>query len=356
MSEQETRGVSRILIVDDVEANRFTLRDIITDMGYTPVLTENGLQALKVARRMHPQLIITDIAMPEMDGYELCQTLKEDADTRDIPVIFISAFDDPQDVVQGFNIGGEDYITKPLIPAVVKARVGLHLKLCEANLSLQETNRRLQSSVNQQLHQIEIEKKNVLYALVRVARENSGYDVEQMERICYNCKLLAEAMQLSVKYGHLISDVYIETIAMAAPLCDLGNVALPTNILRKEQPLTDSERKVLRTHTSIGAKILKDIRDMGDYNDFLQMSIDIANYHHENWDGSGYPCGKKQEEIPLAAQIMAIVGAFCALTEKRAYRGSYSTEEALAIMEADAGKKYNPDILDILKKIVRQLH
>ncbi len=352
----KTKESAKILVVDDVDTNRFILRDIIKEMGHTPVLTENGIQALKIIERISPQLIILDVAMPEMDGHQFCRIMKENVATRDIPIIFISAFDDPSDVVEGFNLGGEDYITKPFIPEVVKARLQLHLKLYYSNKELTETNRLLQSSVTEQLRQLELEKKNVLYALIRVARENACYDEDHMERLCYNCRKLAEAMQLSPLYGHLISDSYVETIELAAPLCDLGNVAIPTDILQKKDSLLPEEVAVIQTHTTIGAKILQDIRNTGDYNDFLQMSIDIAHYHHENWDGSGYPCGKKGDDIPLAAQILSVVSAYCAITEARAYRSSYKIDEAFKIMEADSGKKFNPDIFQILRKIYRQLH
>jgi putative two-component system response regulator len=203
--EQNRREEIFILIVDDVEANRFVLKDIIADMGYRPVLAENGLQALKLLEHFRPQLMILDIAMPQMDGYELCGILKDDISTRDIPIIFISAFDDPVDIVKGFNLGGEDYVTKPFIPEVVKARVRLHLKLNDANKDLLEINRQLQVSVNEQMRRRETEKKNVLYALTRVARENAGYDETHMERLSYNCRVLAEAMQLSNSYDALIS-------------------------------------------------------------------------------------------------------------------------------------------------------
>ena len=194
----------KILVADDVEITRFVLRDIIQEMGYQPMLAENGVQALGMAEQIRPQLIILDVSMPEIDGYTVCRQLKERVETRDIPVIFISAFDDPADVVEGFDLGGEDYITKPVIPEVVKARLRLHLKLHHANEKLQEMNRRLQSSVEQQLRQLEIEKKNILYALIRVARENACYDDNHMERLCGNCRILAEAMQLSVGFGKLI--------------------------------------------------------------------------------------------------------------------------------------------------------
>lgn len=349
------KDVSRILIVDDVETNRFVLRDIMFEMGYQPVLTENGVQALKILQRIRPQLIILDIAMPEMDGYEVCKKIKENPELREIPIIFISAFDEPEDIVKGFNLGGTDYITKPFIPEVVKARVGMQLNLAEANRSMQEMNRQLQISIGEQRKQMEKERRSVLYALIRVARENACYDEANMERLRYNCRILTEAMQLSEAYDHLISDSYIDTIELAAPLCDLGNMAIPTNILQKQGALTAEEGEIVKTHTSIGARILRDVGEIGNENGFVRMAIEIANYHHENWDGSGYPEGKNEEEIPLAAQIVAVVSSYCALTEKRSYREAFTKERALEIMDEDAGKKFNPEIIRILKKIVRQL-
>ena len=354
--EKDIKKAANILVVDDVDNNRFVLRDIIQEMGHRPILAENGVQALKIVGKLRPQLIILDVSMPKMGGHEFCKIMKETAETRSIPIIFISALDDPSDVVQGFKLGGEDYITKPFIPEVVKARLELHLKLSAANKDLVEVNRLLQRSVREQRNQLELEKKNVLYALIRVAQENACYDKDHMERICYNCRILAEAMQLSPEYGHLISDTYVDTIETAAPLCDLGNMAIPTQILQKKGPLEPDEMEVMRTHTTIGAKILEDIKNRGNYNDFLVLSIDIAHYHHENWDGSGYPCGKKGDEIPLAAQIVSIVSDYCAMTENRVYRELYQIEEAFEIMKADAGTKYNPQLFEILRKIYRQMH
>ena len=349
------KQVSRILIVDDVEANRFILRDIISDMGHQPILTENGAQALKVVKRIRPQLIILDVAMPEMDGYEVCQILKDDPETKEIPIIFISAFDEPEDIVKGFSLGGGDYITKPFVAEVVKVRVGMHLKLYDSNRRLVEMNRQMQVSIAEHIKQMEVERRSILYALIRVARENACYNERYMERLSYNCRTLAEAMQLSDAYGHLISDSYIDTMELAAPLCDLGNLAIPTNILQKQGSLTEEENAVMRTHTTIGARILSDIGGVGKENHLLQIAVEIAYFHHENWDGSGYPDGMKGDEIPLSAQIVAVAGMYCALTERRSYRDSFSKEEAFEIMEKDASKKFNPDIFSIMKKISRQL-
>ena len=353
--ETWNKNVPRVLIVDDVETNRFILRDVITDMGNYPILAENGLQALKIVQHIKPQLIILDIAMPGMDGFEVCKKIKDNPLTRDIPIIFISAYDEPGDIVKGFEIGCEDYIVKPFIPEVVKARVGAHLKLYEANTKVMEMNRKLQMSVKEQRKLVDMERRRVLYALLRVAKENACYDKLYMERLQCNCRTLAEAMQLSPQFGHLISDYFIDMIELATPLCDLGNLAIHTSVLQKQKPLEKEEKAFIRTHTSIGARILQDIEALGDENGFIHMAEEIAHFHHENWDGTGYPEGVKEDQIPLAAQIVAVVSGYCALTEKRVYRDAYSKEEAIVLMESESGKKYNPQIFWILKKIVRQL-
>ena len=349
------KNVPKILIVDDVETNRFILRDVILDMNHYPILAENGIQALKIVQHIKLQLIILDIAMPEMDGFEVCRKLKEDPLTRDIPIIFISAYDEPGDIVKGFEIGCEDYIVKPFIPEVVKARVGAHLKLNDVSTKMKEVNRKLQMSIQEQRKLVDTERRRVLYALLRVARENACYDKLYMERLQCNCRILAEAMQLSTRFGHMISDHFVDIIELATPLCDLGNLAIHTSILQKQEPLNENERKIIQTHTNIGARILQDVEALGEENGFIHMAREIAHYHHENWDGSGYPQGLKGDDIPISAQIVAIMSAYCALTEIRTYRDPFSKEQALEILEKDAGRKFNPEICAICKKIARQL-
>lgn len=345
----------RILIIDDVETNRFVLRNIITDMGYQPVLAENGKQGLKIMERVIPDLILLDVAMPEMDGYEFADIIKKDVRTRNIPIIFISAFDSPQDIVKGFEAGGADYVTKPFIQEVVKSRVGVQLKLAEMNKTLAEANRRLQVSVSEQIRQLEAEKKKVLYALLTVVRKNAAFDEEHIERLQHNCKVLAQAMQLSPKFESLVSDTFVETIELAAPLCDLGMIGVPLEILQKQGELDENEINLIRKHAMIGAKMLDDIKGDDDYNDFIDMSCDIARYHHENWDGSGYPAGISGNAIPLASQVVSLIAEYCALTEQRTYRSAYDRETSLDMIQRESGTKFNPDIVDICRRISRQL-
>lgn len=349
--DQADRGAAKILIVDDLEVNRSILEEIIRDMGYLPVSAGSGEEALQLVKKMCPRLILSDISMPGMDGYELCRILKNDNKTKNIPIIFISAYDNPKDIIKGLTLGGADYITKPFFPEVVQARVGVHLRLYEAGRELEGMNRRLHASLSEQLAQIEQEKKEVLYALAGIAARNSCYRKEHIERLKENCRILAQGMQLSPLYEDKISDAYIDTIQLAAPLCDIGNIGIPLELLRKSEAFSPGEMAIVQTHTSIGAKLLSDLHVGRDYNDFVCMAVDIAHYHHENWDGTGYPEGLKGESIPLAAQIVSIVQVYCALTDKK----NYSREEAFQIMEEEVEVKFNPDIFKICRKIARQL-
>ncbi|MCI8287194.1 MAG: response regulator [Lachnospiraceae bacterium] len=342
---------AEILIVDDWETNRQVLEQIIRGIGARPVLAESAEAALRKIRVSRPQLILTDISMPGMDGYELCKILKADKKTKNIPVIFISAYDNPKDVIEGLTLGGADYITKPFIPEVVQARVGIQLRLYAAHWELQEMNRRLQTSVAELLKQIEQEKKDVLYALAGIAARNSCYKKEHIDRLSQNCRILAQGMQLSPLFEDKISDAYIDTIELAAPLCDIGNIGIPLELLRRQTALSDEEMAIVQTHTIIGANLLEDLHVGKDYNDFINTAADVARYHHENWDGSGYPEGLKKEEIPLAAQIVSIVEVYCALTDKK----NYGREEAFEIMSREADMKFNPEIYKICRKISRRL-
>ena len=340
-----------ILIVDDIEMNRLILEDLIKGMGYSPLLAESGKEALALVEEAHPQLVLTDISMPGMDGDELCRLLMAREDTKQIPVIFISAFDDPEDMVIGFTLGGADYITKPFVAEVVRARVGVHLRLYEASQELVETNRRLQASVSEQLRQMEAEKRDVLYALANIAAQNASYQQVYMERFTYNCRILAQGMQLSPLFEDQISDGYIDTMELAAPLCDIGNIGIPQEILQKQEELTPEERSVRQNHTELGARLLADLYVNNDYNDFIGMAVEVARFHHEHWDGSGYPQGLKGKEIPLSARIAAVAARYSELTENEAQ----DRDAAIEQLRQEAGSCFQPEIIQICCKIAKRL-
>lgn len=354
---EKDAGRAHVFIVDDMEINRIVLGEIISQMGCAPVLFESGEEVIEELRNRwksggkKPQLILTDISMPGMDGYELCRIIKGHENTRNIPIIFISAYNESKDIVEGFSHGCEDYITKPFIAEEVQARVGLHLKLYSVTRELREMNRHLQASVREQLRQMELEQKNFLRVLAGIAARSAGYDEAAMGRLKDNCRTLAQGMQLSPLFEERISDAYIDAIELAAPLCDIGNIGIPRDILQKKDALTKEEENILKSHTLIGAEILEEIRGSSDYNDFLNIAGEIVRCHHENWDGSGYPKGLKGEEIPLSARVISLTDRYCVLTGEE----KLSAAETLSVLGKEAGVRFDPDIYRICCKISRQL-
>ena len=354
---EKDRDKAVVFVVDDMEINRIVLEEIIRHMGCEPVLFESGEETLKeIIRRwkeggIRPELILTDISMPGMNGYELCRILKGYENTRNIPIIFISAYNESKDIVEGFSHGCEDYITKPFIAEEVQARGGLHLKLHAVTRELKEMNRHLQVSVREQLRQMELEKKNFLQILAKIAARNAGYDENYMGRLKNNCRTLAQGMQLSPLFEEKISDTYIDAIELSAALCDIGNIGIPRDILQKKEALSGEEENILRSHTLMGAELLEEIQGGSDFNDFITIAREIVRCHHENWDGSGYPQGLKGEEIPLSARIVSLMSRYSSLTAD----GNAGTAQALSILEKEAGVRFEPDIYKICCKISRQL-
>lgn len=353
MDRDDTRK-KVVLIVDDVESSREILGDIIESMGCEVLPAGNGERALEILKERIPDVIITDVYMPGMDGIALCNIVKSDPATQKIPIILASA-DMSSNVCDGFRSGGEDFLNKPFYPEIVKAKLNTFFDLIDTRAELQETGRMMHITVREQLRRIEEEKRNVLYALTRIVNENFIFDDNHSTRIAYNCRVLAEALQLSNEYGDVISDSFIDTIEIAAPICDLGNVAIPSDILRKKDVFTEEERSIVKRHTVLGGNIVKDIMEMETNNEFLKMSYDIACNHHEYYGGGGYPEGKRGDEIPLSAQIVSIVSAYCAMTEPRPYREAFTPLEAIGMIQEKAGEQFAPFLCEVMGMIAGRL-
>lgn len=348
----------KILVVDDVEVNLIILEEIIKNMGLEAVTATSVKEALGFMQEGLPQVILSDISMPDIDGYTFCDMLKKDPYTRDIPVIFISAMDTSSYLSQGFARGAVDYITKPFDKTEVEMRITTHLKLYTLQRDLEENNRRLSTIVTRQLEKLRIEQKNIMFALAKLVeqRENMAEDGRKSSHfinVAYNSRILAQGMQLSPKFESIITDDFIDTIESSAGLHDIGKILIPDAILLKERPLTPEEREIMKTHAELGAKTMIEIYEGIERNEFINMAIDIAYYHHENWDGTGYPKGLKGEEIPLAARIVKIVDVFDALVNERVYHHAISLEDGIAEMKNEAGVKFDPEIMEIFLKIYR---
>ena len=312
----------RLLLVDDEPTNLQVLRHVL-QADYRLLFATDGARALQVAREQLPQLILLDIMMPGMDGYAVCRALKADPATAGIPVIFITALNDSQDETAGFDVGAVDYITKPVSPPVVRARVRTHLSLVRMD-ELRET--RLQ----------------IVQRLGRAAEYKDNETGMHVIRMSHFSKLLALAA------GH--SPAWAEDLLNAAPMHDVGKIGIPDAVLRKPGPLDADEWATMRRHPEIGAEII------GEHpSGVLQLAREIALAHHEKWDGSGYPRGLAGEAIPLSARIVAIADVFDALTTRRPYKEPWPVQDALDHIAAQAGKHFDPALVALFAPLLPQL-
>ncbi len=347
----------KILIVDDVDINLDILEEIIKAMGHETVTALSVKEAIALIEEMEelPQLILSDISMPEIDGYAFCGMLKKNPHTRHIPVIFISAMDSMSDLGKGFALGAVDYIPKPFEPAEVQMRINTHLKMYQMQVELVENNKRLNQVVANQMEKLHAEQKNIMSAMAKLVESRENVSGEHYWNISYNSRILAQGMQFHPLFEDVVTDNYIDTIESSAYLHDIGKIRIPDAILLKKGQLTPEEMAIMRTHAQVGAETLLDIYKGKEKNEFINMAVDIAYYHHENWDGSGYPKGLKGEEIPLAARIVRLVDVFDALTGERIYNSERSMDESIEIIAEGAGKVFDPDIVQVFLKIHRNL-
>lgn len=355
MSGATAESKENVLIVDDVAANLMILVELIRQAGYTPRPVTSVEQAQRAIRAYLPQLILLDVTMPGVDGFEYCEMLKQDVRTRDVPVIFISAMNGAEIKSRGFQLGAVDFITKPFDQEEVTLRVNTHMKLYRMQKELENYNRRLHKLINEQVLRIANEQRKVIYSFAKMTEARDDLSGRHLENVGKNARLLAISLQLFPKYENDVTGEFIDAIEQAAPLHDVGKILIPDSILLKPGRLTEEEMEIMKTHSEIGAKIMQDIYTDNEHNLMLWMAIDIAHYHHEKWDGSGYPKGLKGEEIPLAAQIMAVVDVYDTLIGARCYKKAYSHEYAMRVMNAEAGKSFSPDIIEIFNKVQKRL-
>lgn len=327
-------GKQTILVVDDSSDNIDVLINILSDK-YSLKVAKNGEIALKIAMKFVPDIILLDIKMKGMDGYTVCSKLKADVRTKDIPVIFVTSLDDVDDETKGFKLGAVDYITKPIRPIVVLARIETHLQLYDQN-------RALERKVHERTFALHESRLEIIRRLGLAAEFRDNDTGMHIIRMSGYCSILSKAIGLD--------DEVVNLVYNATPMHDVGKIGIPDSILFKPGKLTPAERKIMEKHSEFGAKIL------GEHSDpLLRMARDVALSHHEKWDGSGYPMGLKGEEIPLVGRIVAVADVFDALTSKRPYKEAWTESEAVAYIREQAGKHFDPALvsafLDNLDKI-----
>lgn len=341
--------IPSVLIVDDVIANLELLSGVLRERGINPRPVPNGRLALRSARVNPPDLILLDIDMPEMNGYEVCGHLKADTALKDIPVIFITAFSEVSDKVKAFSMGAVDYVTKPFQLDEVHARVETHLRLRKLQNRLEWQNLHLAGLVREQVAEISIAQLATIVALAKLTEyrdDDTGYHIERTQAFC---RILAARLRTDHRHAGGIDEAFVENIAVAAPLHDIGKVGISDNILLKPGKLTPEEFEIMKTHTLIGANTLQAAQSKYEGNGFLNMGILIARSHHEKWDGTGYPYGLAGEAIPLPARVMALADVYDALRSRRRYKPPYSHRKSVEIILEGAGRHFDPEVVNAFR-------
>jgi putative two-component system response regulator len=347
----EDRQTATIMIVDDTPINLRLLESMLKKKGYRTRAFTSGKLAIEAATENPPDLILLDINMPEMNGYEVCQDLKEQDQTRDIPVIFISALNELEDKMTAFTAGGVDYITKPFQFAEVQARVETHLQIRRMQAELRLHNLHLQELVDERVQAILETKRELehaqhatILAMSKIAETrdaNTGRHIERTQQYCY---ALSMRLRDNPAFTNIIDDNFIENIRRASPLHDIGKVAIPDGILLKMGKLTHDEFEIMKSHTTIGADNLRSVLQQHPNHAFVAMGVVMAQSHHEKWNGQGYPEGLLGDEIPLSAQIMAVADVYDALRTERSYKQALSHEESRDIILAETGTHFSPAV------------
>ena len=329
----------KILLVDDNTANLQVLRETLDGSGYKLLIAKNGKTALEIARKTRPGLILLDIMMPEMDGYEVCRKLKSDAATLRIPVIFLTAMADAEDEAKGLALGAVDYITKPINPALVRARVANHLEL-------KRYQDHLEHLVWMKTREVQLTQAVMIESLATLAEYRDPETGGHIKRTQNYVKALAAHLKGHARFREVLDEETIELLYLSAPLHDVGKVGVRDNILLKTGRLDDAEFEQMKKHTLLGEEALRLTEQKLGRSTFLRHAREIAGSHQEKWDGSGYPRALKEEEIPVSGRLMALADVYDALISKRVYKPPMPHEKAVAIIREGRGTHFDPDVVD----------
>lgn len=342
------RGTRKtILIVDDTPDNIVLMNSLLKETYQTKV-ANNGERALKLAAAEPiPDLILLDIMMPGIDGYEVCRRLKADAVTAGIPVIFLTAMTQVEDEQKGFDAGGADYITKPISLPIVEARVRTHLQNKVARDFLSDQNAFLESEVRRRVHEVATIQDVTIMAMASLAETRDNETGAHIRRTQNYVRALAQELRTHPRFADFLTDEAIELLYKSAPLHDIGKVGIPDAILLKPGKLTPEEFEIMKTHTTLGRDAIAYAEKRLDApNSFLRFAREIAYSHQEKWDGSGYPEGLAGDDIPVSARLMALADVYDALIGKRVYKPAFSHEKATGIIIEGKGMHFDPDVVD----------
>jgi len=338
-------NTTTVLIVDDNTANRAVLCGLLKD-HYKVLVAVNGAQALEYCQLHSPDIVLLDIMMPEMDGYEVCRRLKSDPKTQAIPVIFLTAKSDIEDEQQGFDVGAVDYILKPISPPILLARVATQLRLKRALCAVEQQNQELERKVSERTHELEQLQDATINAMASLAETRDNETGNHIRRTQHYVRLLATELAATPEFQDSLTPPVIEALYKSAPLHDIGKVGIPDNVLLKPDKLTDEEFDIMKTHTTLGRDVIEMVEHSIDFeSEFLRFAKEIAYAHQEKWDGSGYPKGLQGDEIPLSARLMAVADVYDALISKRVYKPPLSHQKAVEIINEGSDQHFDPRIV-----------
>jgi putative two-component system response regulator len=336
-----------VLVVDDMPENLAVISQLLQP-AYRVQAARSGRAALRIVQAQpRPDLILLDVMMPEMDGYAVLERLRADVGTRHIPVIFITALGADEDEELGLRLGAVDYLTKPIKPSVLLARVGTHIELKQARDFLMGRNASLETEIESRMAENDLIQLVSIRALAHLAETRDPETGNHILRTQAYVQTLANHLRGNDRFGRLLTERYIDLLALSAPLHDIGKVGIPDAILLKPGKLDPDEWAIMQTHASIGADAIELAeRDAEQEVAFLKLAKEIARWHHEKWDGSGYPDGLAGDAIPLSARLMALADVFDALISQRVYKPAMPYARARAIIVEGRGRHFDPDLVD----------
>lgn len=339
--------MNTILIVDDTPENLLLLSELLQP-HYQVRAASSGRRALQVATTNPiPDLILLDVMMPEMDGYAVLAHLQADPRTASIPVIFVTALDRTSDEERGLKLGAVDYISKPIKPMIVLARVKAHIELKAARDLLQNRNANLEAEVAKRMQENLLIQDVSIRALAHLAEIRDPETGNHLRRTQAYINVLAQHLREHPRFADFLTEQNIQAMVKSAPLHDIGKVGIPDHILLKPGKLTPEEWEIMKTHSRLGRDAIEQAeRDTDQPVEFLRMAKDIAHYHHEKWDGSGYPSGLVGEAIPISARLMALADVFDALIARRAYKAPFPFQKAATIICEGRDNHFDPAIVD----------
>jgi putative two-component system response regulator len=336
-----------ILVVDDVPENLALMNSLLQD-DYKVKVASGGEKALQIAASAAPpDLILLDIMMPGMDGFEVCQRLKRDPRTMNIPVIFLTAKSEVEDERRGLELGAVDFIAKPVSPPIVMARVKNHLALKTMADFLRDQNDFLEREVAKRTGEVVALQDVTILALASLAETRDADTGNHIRRTQFYVKALAERLREHPRFAWFLTESNINMLFKSAPLHDIGKVGIPDRILLKPGRLDAPEFEIMKTHTTLGFDAIVQAENaLGTRIDFLSFAKSIALSHQEKWDGSGYPQGLAGDDIPIPARLMAVADVYDALISRRVYKDGFAHEKSVQIMIESRGTHFDADMID----------